>query len=51
MTDHRVPITFSNLQQILAGDRLSDVVDALGEWHLGKRLEALMAGEDADIND
>lgn len=51
MTDHRVPVTLNNLPSILSGEHLGDVIDSLEEWHLGKRLEALMAGEDADIND
>jgi protein subunit release factor A len=51
VTDHRVPVTLNNLPSLLSGEQLGDVIDSLEEWHLGARLKALMAGEDADIND
>jgi len=38
----------SNLPSIISGDSLDDLLDAIGEYHLGLRLEAMLGGDDYD---
>lgn len=46
MTDHRVPINMSNLQTMLSGAQLDDLLDAVGEYQVGLRLEAMLGGDE-----
>lgn len=48
MTDHRVPINMSDLNRIISGATLEDLLFAVGEYQVGLRLEALLGGDEVE---
>lgn len=51
MTDHRVPVTLNNVSLILSGEGFDELSCSMADWHLGKRLEGLLVGEEFDADD